>query len=230
MLKHTHRTAYIDSQEKHSGFSATSSSKPPRRRSHSFPKLPATTSLQPVLPVGWDEQTPSTGGTTAKTSIDISGSWTHLTAYFVCLLCISCTAQLPEWILCSFSMEKEENINFQSYCLCVTQKYLSWLNPGVIKLEISQCSYFRSREACFTAIFSWLFFPSVMPAPLAGGRKTFKGPSLTQRIWRQITKDVLGVYTEHELLSSALFAHLLPHGVGAHQGPQTCMRFRGSKC
>lgn len=66
---------------------------------------------------------------------------------------------------------------------CVSRrKYLSWLNPGVIKLEISQCSYFRSREACFTAIFSWLFSPSVMPAPLAGGRKTFKGPSLTQRI------------------------------------------------
>lgn len=79
--------------------------------------------LHPILSClcAQDSQIPVVVEQTAKTSLDISGSWTHLVAFFVCLLRMSCSAWHAECFTHSFSMEKKENICFESYCLYVTQ-------------------------------------------------------------------------------------------------------------
>lgn len=99
-------------------------------------------------------------------------------------------------------MKKEENIYFQSYCLCVMQEILVLVKPWCNWAgNWSKCNYFRFREAFLLQYLAGCF-PQALCQPLAGGRKTFKGPSLTQWSWQEIPKGVLGVHKEHELLSS----------------------------
>lgn len=147
--------------------------------------------LHPILSClcAQDRQIPVVVKQTAKTSLDISGSRTHLVAFFVCLLRTFCSAWRAECFTHSFSMEKKENICFEIYYLYVTQ--LAW--EGTLVLvehwhnysgNQSQCSYFRSSEAYRNAIFSLLSsLNGMLLSHWLGGKKIFKGCSLTQWTW-----------------------------------------------